>query len=215
MTKSIIKNILVFSGFALAISSFNGCGGSSPANNANSNGSVNATVANSNANAKAYSSIAGIDYPPLASSLADADFELLDGSKFNVSNEKGKVVLLNIWGIWCGPCRAEMPQLVRLQDQYREKGLEIVGLNIGDEDGGVESVDAIKKFVEKQQLNYTIARSIDPAGTKAFYEVTKKSVVPQSVLVDRQGRLRGVFAGFGGNVSQSLEETIAKVVSEQ
>ena len=105
--------------------------------------------------------------------------------------------------------------MIRLQDQFRDKGFEIVGLNIGDEDGGVESVDAIKKFVEKQHLNYTIARAVDPAGTKAFYDVTKKSVVPQSVLIDRQGRLRGVFAGFGGNVTQSLDETIEKVVSEQ
>ncbi|MFL6373661.1 MAG: TlpA disulfide reductase family protein [Pyrinomonadaceae bacterium] len=213
--KSILKHLFIFVALVLAISSFNGCGGSRGANNANSNANVNANIANSNSNANAYSSVAGIDYPPVASSLADAEFELLDGSKLKVSGEKGKVVLLNIWGIWCGPCRAEMPQLIKLQDQYRDKGLEIVGLNIGDEDGGVESVDAIKKFVEAQHLNYTIARAVDPAGTKAFYEVTKKSVVPQSVLVDRQGRLRGVFAGFGANVSQSLDQTVEKVVNEQ
>ena len=218
MIKSIFKNLLVFAGLVLAISSFNGCGGSGTAGNnaaGDSNTNSDVTASNTNGNSNGYSSVAGIDYPPLASGLADAEFELLDGSKFKVSNERGKVVLLNIWGIWCGPCRAEMPQLVKLQDQYREKGLEIVGLNIGDEDGGVESVDAIKKFVEKQGLNYTIARALDQTGTKAFYEVTKKSVVPQSVLVDRKGRLRGVFSGFGGNVSQSLEDTIAKVVGEQ
>jgi len=217
MIKSILKNLLVFAGLALAISSFNGCGGSSGANNANANVNGSANVANSTAggNTSGYSSVAGIEYPPLNEGLANAEFELLDGNKYKVADQKGKVVLLNIWGIWCGPCRAEMPQLIRLQDQFRDKGFEIVGLNIGDEDGGVESIDAIKKFVDKQHLNYTIARAIDPAGTKAFYDVTKKSVVPQSVLVDRQGRLRGVFAGFGGNVTQSLDETIEKVVSEQ
>jgi thiol-disulfide isomerase/thioredoxin len=216
MIKSIFKHSLVFVGLVLAISSFNGCGGPAGVNNANSNANANANLANANAgNVNGYSSVAGIEFPPLASGLADAEFELLDGSKLKVSGEKGKVVLLNIWGIWCGPCRAEMPQLIRLQDQYRDKGFEIVGLNIGDEDGGVESVDAIKKFVDKQHLNYTIARAIDPDATKAFYDVTKQSVVPQSVLVDRQGRLRGVFAGFGGKVSQSLEDTIEKVVNEQ
>lgn len=215
MIKSILKHLLVFAALVLAISSFNGCGGSSGVNNANTNANANANLANSNGNSNGYSSVAGVDYPPLASGLAEAEFELLDGSKLKISGEKGKVVLLNIWGIWCGPCRAEMPQLIKLQDQYRDKGFEIVGLNIGDENGGVESVAAIKKFVDKEHLNYTIARAIDPGSTKAFYEVTKKEIVPQSVLVDRQGRLRGVFAGFGGNVSQSLDQTIEKVVNEQ
>jgi thiol-disulfide isomerase/thioredoxin len=215
MIKSILKNLLVFVGLVVGISLFNGCGGSAGVNNANSNANTNANIATSNSSSNAYSSIANVDYPPLAPELTDAEFELLDGSKFKVGNEKGKVVLLNIWGIWCGPCRAEMPQLVRLQDQYRDQGLEIVGLNIGDENGGVESVDAIKKFVDKQHLNYTIARVVDQASMKAYYGVTKADVVPQNILVDRQGRLRGVFAGFSGNVVHSLDETIEKVVSEQ
>src|SRR4051794_22860826 len=111
MIKSIFKHLLVFVGLVLAISSFNGCGGSGVNNtNANAN-NTNANIANTNGNSNGYSSdVARVEYPPLASGLADAEFELLDGSKLTVAGEKGKVVLLNIWGIWCGPCRAEMPQ---------------------------------------------------------------------------------------------------------
>lgn len=218
MIKSIFKHLLVFAGLTLAISSLNGCGANSGANNANSNGNANANLAssNSNGNTNAYSSVAGIDYPPLASALTDADFDLIDGSKFKVADNKGKVLLLNIWGIWCGPCRAEMPELVRLQDQYRDQGLEIVGINIGaDDQGTIESVDKIKKFADDMKLNYTLARALSPASTKAYYGVTKGDAVPQNILVDRQGRLRGVFIGYGPSVSTKLQDTLGKVMSEQ
>jgi thiol-disulfide isomerase/thioredoxin len=206
MMKSLFKNLIVFITLTLAVSSFNGCGGGQNANNAAAN--ANAT------NANAVSTANATDYPPLASALADAEFENLDGSKFKATDKKGEVVLLNIWGIWCGPCRAEMPELIALQDKYRAQGLEIIGLNIGDEDGGPESVDAIKKFVDQMKLNYTIARS-PRESTEQFYTVTKRSVVPQNVLIDRQGRLRGVFSGAGPSVYQALRDTVEKVVNEQ
>ncbi len=214
MIKSIFKHLLVFAGLTLAISSLNGCNTGSPAAGNNSNANANGAISNSNANA--YSSVASVDYPPLASALTDAEFDQIDGSKFKVGDNKGKVLLLNIWGIWCGPCRAEMPELVRLQDQYREQGLEIVGINIGaDQEGTVESVDKIKKFADDMKLNYTLARATSPAAIKAYYGVTKGDAVPQNILVDRQGRLRGVFIGYGQSVATKLEETIAKVMREQ
>jgi thiol-disulfide isomerase/thioredoxin len=210
MTKSILKHLAIFIGLVFAVSSLNGCGGPS-ANNANSNGNANTNTPNTNG----YSSVAA-EYPPLQSALADEEFEQMDGSKFTVSSKKGKVLLLNIWGIWCGPCRAEMPELVKMQDQYGAQGFEVVGINIGDEDGETENMDAIKKFVGQQKLNYTIARSTDPAATtKAFHAITQKSVVPQSLLVDREGRLRGVFSGYGGNVISSMKESVDKVVTQQ
>src|SRR5688500_8106608 len=58
-------------------------------------------------------------FPPIRAGLAAAEFELLDGAKIKLADKKGKVLLVNIWGIWCGPCRAEMPHLVEIQDKYR------------------------------------------------------------------------------------------------
>lgn len=214
MIKEILKNVLVFAGLVLAVSSFNGCGGSS----VNSGNGVNTsnTLSNVNSNSNANSTASTGDYPPLLSSLANAEFENLDGTKFKPADKKGKIILMNLWAVWCGPCRAEMPELVKLQDQYRDQGLEIIGLNIGkDQDTDEqESIDAIKQFATKMNLNYTLARSPRESSDK-FYEVSGKSVVPQSVLVDKQGRLRGVFTGFGPNITQSMRDTLAKVVSEQ
>lgn len=152
-------------------------------------------------------------YPPLAAGLADAELELLDGAKTKISDRKGKVLLVNIWGIWCGPCRAEMPHLVELQDLYRDRGFEILGMNIGDQNGSPEGVEAIKTFAEKMKLNYTIVRS-PSSTTEQFYRVTKQQVVPQTLLIDRDGHLRGVFVGGGARVINSMKETLEKTMAE-
>jgi len=201
-----ISIFVVFLALTALFSSQNGCSGTqqnSPANG----------VASSNAAPTPTATVDPTVYPQLASGIADADLELIDGTKFKVSGKKGKVVLLNLWGTWCGPCRQEMPTLMALQDQYRDKGFEVIGLNVGDGNGIPETNDQINKFVEQMQLNYTIAR-ISSANTRQFYQVSKAEVVPQSLLVDRQGRLRGVFVGGGPKIFALLEDNVAKIMAE-
>lgn len=152
-------------------------------------------------------------YPPLAAGLAESEFELLDGSKFKVSDRKGKVLMLNIWGTWCGPCRAEMPHLIALQNKYGPQGFEVIGLNIGDGEGTPETVEQIKTFAAAEKLNYTLARSPNSA-TAQFYKITKQQSVPQSLLIDREGRLRGVFSGAGQRIYDAMNETVEKTMSE-
>lgn len=209
--KRVLSTFVLFLALAITFSSQSGCGGSQPnVNGANTN--VNANV-NTNANIASASPANGTEYPPIASGLASADFELLDGGKVKLADKKGKVVLVTLWGTWCGPCVAEMPTLIKLQDAYRDKGFEVLGLNIGDGEGTPESIDKITKFVAEKQLNYTVARSSSDA-TREFYKVTKADVVPQALLIDREGRLRGAFVGGGPRISASIEDTVAKIMSE-
>ena len=206
--KELFKNFALFAVFSVVFSGLSGCGSQS-ANTAANNVATNAAPANASTNGASTTV-----YPPLASALADAELEALDGTKTKVSDRKGKVVLLNIWGIWCGPCIAEMPHLVDLQEKYRDQGFEIIGLNIGaDEMGTPEDLDEIKKFGEKKNLNYTLVRSPDEV-TGQFYKITKQNVVPQSILINREGQLRGVFIGFGGKVMNSMKDTIDKAMKE-
>lgn len=204
--KVFARNLVLFVSLSLIFSLVTSCSGTG-ANVSNTN--TGSTGANANSGKASKSS----EYPPLASGLAEADFELLDGTKFKVSEKKGKVLLLNIWGTWCGPCREEMPHLVAMQNKYQERGLEIIGLNIGDGSGTPESVDQIKAFVEKMKLNYTIARSPN-ASTVQFYQISKQQVVPQTLLVDREGHLRGVFVGGGQRVIDSMKNTLDKTMAE-
>jgi thiol-disulfide isomerase/thioredoxin len=191
LMKEILQNLAFFIVFCIVFSGLSACTGTSgPANNAAAN-----TTARANANTAAPGNSATSSvYPPLTSSIAQADLELIDGTTTKVDDRKGKVILLNLWGIWCGPCRSEMPHLVEMQNTYRDKGFEVIGLNIGDEEFQPENIDAIKSFSSEMKLNYELAR-IPNSMTKDFNRLAKFDGVPLSVLVDREGHLRGIFQG--------------------
>ncbi|MBV9240529.1 MAG: TlpA family protein disulfide reductase [Acidobacteria bacterium] len=214
MIKSIFKHLLVFAGLVMAISSFNGCSGSAGANNANSNGNSNANASNANGNSNGYSSVATADYQPVGSGLANAELPLLDGTSTKIADKKGKVLLVNIWGTWCGPCIGEMPMFMELQDKYRDKGLEVIGVNIGDGSGGSESTADIKRFAAEKKLNYTVTAST-PNLNKEFYKISHQEVVPQTIIIDREGRLRNGFVGGGPSISDGIRTAIDKVMAEQ
>ncbi len=196
---------MTFAALAVIFSAMTGCNSIQSTNNSTGN--------NTAANTGAQKQAAATNFPPLASGLADAEVAMLDGTKFKISDKKGKVLLLNIWGTWCGPCIAEMPHLIELQNKHGEQGFEVIGLNIGDGGGTPEPLDKIKAFVAKQQLNYTIAIASN-AVSNQFNLITKQSVVPQTILVDREGRMRGVFIGGGPKIFNSMKENVAKVMAE-
>lgn len=211
--KHIIKNLALFVFLSVGFSGLIGCSNSgnmqSSTGNAplNNNGQVTNAV-NSGSSGKTTNS----DYPEVPASIMQAEMESLDGSSYKLEDKKGKVVLINLWGIWCVPCIKEMPHLIELQDKYREKGFEIVGLNIGDEDLEKESAENMKKFAEKMKLNYQLGWAEDEVY-KDFLEVSKFGGVPQSFLIDRDGRLRGVFKDASPKTLASLKEGVERVVN--
>ncbi len=146
-------------------------------------------------------------FPPAPAALMTADFKLTDGGKFNLKDAKGKVVLFNLWATWCGPCRAEMPELVELQNKYRDQGFEIVGLNIDE-----ETPEQINPFVEKMKLNYKVGWA-DRAETEEFMRISRRTEIPQSFLIDREGRLNGVFLG-AGSALEKLKESVENIMNK-
>ncbi len=202
--KEFITNLALFVVFCIAFSSLTACTGSSPGNE---------NLAGAPAKGNSASGSTNSAYPPVSSGIAEGEIVLLDGTKTKLSDRKGKVVILNLWGIWCGPCRDEMPHLQAMQKKYGDKGLEVIGLNIGDYEGKAESVEAIKRFAEQMKIDYTLARVTAPIVNQ-IYLLTKQQVVPQTLLVDREGRLRGVFVGGGQRVYDQLQQTLDKTMNE-
>ena len=205
--KEIFTNLALFVVLAIAFSGLSACK-ETPVSSSNSN------AANKPANTTAQTGdTKSTVYPPLPSGIADAEIELVDGTITKPSEHKGKVLILNLWGIWCGPCRDEMPHLAQLQTAYGERGFEVMGLNIGDNNMAPEDLGKIKAFTESMKLNYTIGR-IKEATTNQFYILSRQQAVPQTLLVDRDGRLRGVFVGGGPSVIDKLTKSVDALMSE-
>ena len=79
----------------------------------------------------------------------------LDGKEISLDAYKGKVVLLNFWATWCGPCRAEIPSLIRMQEAYKER-LQIIGMDVDD-----DNEERLRAFVKNQGINYPVAMTSD------------------------------------------------------
>lgn len=127
----------------------------------------------------------------------------LDGSKFDVASKRDKVVLLNIWATWCGPCRIEIPELQRLHDKYASRGFEVIGISV-DESG----IEPVKQFIDQQKVTYPIA--LDAEGKIAALFQT--NFLPTSVLLDRSGKIvwkrLGLIERDDPEVLKAIEEAL-------
>ena len=126
------------------------------------------------------------------------DFMLsdLDGNTMSFSAYKGQVVLLTFWGTWCGPCIQEIPDFIKLYDEFSNKGLEIVGIAIQSGNS-----DNIKKFSEYYNINYPVLTDINGNESyKAFSDYGTISgvgtrAVPTTFLIDREGYIVKTYRG--------------------
>jgi thiol-disulfide isomerase/thioredoxin len=111
----------------------------------------------------------------------------LRGRALRLSDYKGKVVLLNFWATWCPPCRAEMPDLIKMQREYRRKGLRVIGVTYPPEE-----IVEVKQFVRKLGVNYPIA-----LGTKEIKTLFDESeTLPVTIVIDRQGNIHERIEGI-------------------
>jgi thiol-disulfide isomerase/thioredoxin len=109
------------------------------------------------------------------------DFKLDDlaGKPLSLSGSRGKVILQNFWATWCGPCRAEIPDLIDLQKKYSDK-LQIIGLDVDDDDTA-----EVKKFVEANGINYPIGM----ATNEIRIQYGGVAALPTSFVLDSEGRV--------------------------
>jgi len=109
------------------------------------------------------------------------DFKLtsIDGKPLSLAALRGKVILLNFWATWCGPCRAEVPDLVELQNKYKDK-LQVLGLVTDDDDE-----DAVRKFVDSFGINYPVAM----ASSDIRVQYGGIPALPTSFVIDLEGRV--------------------------
>jgi thiol-disulfide isomerase/thioredoxin len=103
----------------------------------------------------------------------------MDGKTVSLEGTQGKVVLLNFWATWCGPCRMEVPDLVELQKKYQDR-LQVIGLVVDDADE-----DAVRKFAKRYSINYPVAMATD----EMRFQFGGVPALPTSFIIDAQGRV--------------------------
>lgn len=115
--------------------------------------------------------------------------DLMDTTRtISLEDFAGKVVVINIWGQWCGPCRAEMPELQGVYDTTRDEGVAFLGIDVRDND-----IEAPRDFIRDR--NITFPSIYDPAMRTmiAFGGRYPTTVIPSTVVLDRQHRVAAVF----------------------
>ena len=111
----------------------------------------------------------------------------LDGRVVRLGDYHGKVVLINFWATWCPPCRAEMPDLVRLQREHRKQGLQIIGITYPP-----EKKARVRRFARCIKVNYPII-----LGTRQIKaRFSSDETLPLTIVIDRDGKITDIISGI-------------------
>lgn len=127
-------------------------------------------------------------------------FTDLNGNAIRLSDYKGKIVLVNFWAAWCVPCTEEIPQFVKLQDKYRNQGLQVIGISIDDTES------ELRDFYRKHNMNYPVIPG-DQKTADAFGGVLG---LPTTFIIDRDGHIRE--RQVGSTNFQTLEQQVSRLL---
>ena len=130
--------------------------------------------------------------------------EIYTDKQIKLSDYEGKVVLLDFWATWCGPCRMELPHFVELQEAYKGKGFSMIGVSL-DQAG----VDHVKTFTTQWKINYPIV--VDGAGEVGMAYGGIRSI-PTTLLIGKDGTVKAQFVGYRDKVE--FETAIKKALAE-
>ena len=164
-----------------------------------------------------------LDAPPALAGLAPGATpeikvsEWIDQAPVRLADLRGKVVLLDFWATWCGPCRVSMPKINAMSRKYRDRGLVVLGLTEfeGEADGRqlsrAEEIEYLRQFKRRQNISYGFGVSDDKETGRSYGVVS----IPTAVLIDRQGRVRFLTISANDDEAETLQKMIQKLLDEK
>ena len=145
----------------------------------------------------------------LPENVMQASINLLDGQKTRLADYSGKVLIVNLWATWCGPCRQEIPHLIEIAKEYKGKGVEVIGLTKEDPDNQPETV---KQFSELLKINYPIGWVDDEMQSELM---RGRAVIPQAYIIGRDGKILKHYVGFNPRVVPQMKAVIEAAASAE
>lgn len=134
----------------------------------------------------------------------NTEIKAVDGKSFRLSDFKDKVIVVDLWATWCGPCRLEVPHLVELQNEYGAKGVEVIGLTTED-----PSTDAgkVRDFAKEFKINYKLGWSPREVSLALM---NGNASIPQTFVIAPGGRIVTRFRGFSNQLPPMIRAAIDK-----
>jgi thiol-disulfide isomerase/thioredoxin len=132
---------------------------------------------------------------PANSKAANLNFTMKDmnGKDVRLSDYKGKVILLDFWATWCGPCKVEIPWFVEFQQTYGAKGLQVIGVSVDD------TVDKLKPYVAQFKMNYPVLQGLNHDDVQDAYGPMWG--IPVTALISRDGKICAKHTGMSSKPS--------------
>jgi thiol-disulfide isomerase/thioredoxin len=133
------------------------------------------------------------------------DFTLkdLEGREVSLSQFKGKVVILDFWATWCGPCRMSMPILEKLQQNHPDS-LKLLAINLG------ESPDEVREYLSSQKFHATVLFDTETSVGRIY----QSSSIPMQVIIDKKGIIRDIRVGFSPSLGGELNDLYGQLQAE-
>ncbi len=144
----------------------------------------------------------------LSEEVREENLRLISGPTKKFDDYKGKVLIVDIWATWCGPCRQEIPHLIEIANNYRGQGVEVLGLTTEDPES---DLDLVRGFAQQFRINYDIGFASRIVSSEIMQG---RNGIPQTLILDRAGTVRKHFVGFHPQLSipqmkSALEEVLA------
>lgn len=152
-------------------------------------------------------SLTRLETPAALVPAPDYVFKTRDGADARFSDFRGKVVVVNLWAMWCAPCRTEMPTLARLDEAYPDSELMVLPINVDATEDGLADARSFIDVHEPLPL-------YSDMQFKLPFLLPQKDKMPQTVLLDRQGRIRASFAGEADWASPEARALVDALLAE-